>query len=67
LLKKKSDALKKAFRGILLKIVESKVRMAVDYREARMGMAEAIFAAGDFSRAVVDHVNVVSVVRMTMG
>ncbi len=66
LLKKKSDALKKAFRGILLKIVESKVRMAIDYRDARMGMAEATFAAGDFSRAVVDHVNVVSVVRMTM-
>ena len=56
LLKKKSDALKKAFRLILSKIVESKVRMGVDYREARMGMAEANFAAGDFSRAVVDHV-----------
>ena len=41
LLKKKSDALKKAFRAILAKIVESKVRMAIDYREARMGMAEA--------------------------
>ena len=52
LLKKKSDALKKAFRAILQKIVESKVRMGVDYRDARMGMAEAQFAAGDFSRAV---------------
>ena len=56
MLKKKSDALKKAFRAILAKIVESKVRMGVDYKEARMGMAEANFAAGDFSRAVVDHV-----------
>jgi len=66
LLKKKSDALKKAFRSILQKIVESKVRMAFDYREARMGMAEANFAAGDFGRAVVDHVAVCSPVRMTM-
>ena len=66
LLKKKSDALKKAFRAILQKIVESKVRMGVDYREARMGMAEANFAAGDFSRAVVDHVAVCSPVRMTV-
>ena len=66
LLKKKSDALKKAFRGILQKIVESKVRMGIDYKDARMGMAEANFAAGDFSRAVVDHVAVCSPVRMTM-
>ena len=66
LLKKKSDALKKAFRAILQKIVESKVRMGVDYRDARMGMAEAQFAAGDFSRAVVDHVAVCSPVRMTL-
>ena len=66
MLKKKSDALKKAFRGILAKIVESKVRMGIDYKEARMGMAEANFAAGDFSRAVVDHVAVCTPVRMTM-
>ena len=66
LLKKKSDALKKAFRSILAKIVESKVRMGIDYRDARMGMAEANFAAGDFSRSVVDHVAVCSPVRMTL-
>ena len=66
MLKKKSDALKKAFRGILAKIVESKVRMGFDYKDARMGMAEANFAAGDFSRAVVDHVAVCTPVRMTM-
>ncbi len=66
LLKKKSDALKKAFRAILAKIVESKVRMGFDYKEARMGMAEANFAAGDFSRAVVDHVQTVTPVRMTL-
>ena len=31
-----------------------------------MGMAEANFAAGDFSRAVVDHVQTVTPVRMTL-
>ena len=34
LLKKKSDALKKAFRAILAKIVEAKIRMAFDFKEA---------------------------------
>ena len=66
LLKKKSDALKKAFRAILAKIVDSKVRMGLDYREARLGMAEANFAAGDFSRAVIDNLPVCSPVRLTM-
>lgn len=40
--------------------------MGVDYRDARLGMAEANFAAGDFSRAVVDHVNVCTPVRLTV-
>ena len=66
LLKKKSDALKKALRAILAKIVDSKVRMGLDYREARLGMAEANFAAGDFSRAVIDNLPVCSPVRLTM-
>ena len=66
LLKKKSDALKKAFRGILANIVESKVRMGLDYKEALIGMAEANFAAGDFSRAVVDHVKTKTPVRLTV-
>jgi len=65
LLKKKSDALKKAFRAILQKIVESKVRMGVDYRDARMGMAEANFAAGDFSRAVEDSASEWTPVRLS--
>lgn len=65
MLKKKSDALKKAFRAILQKIVESKVRMGVDYRDARMGMAEANFAAGDFSRAVEDSASEWTPVRLS--
>ena len=66
LLKKKSDALKKAFRGILQKIVEAKVRMGLDYKEALLGLAGATFAAGDFSRAVVDDVKVKTNVRLNM-
>jgi len=40
--------------------------MGIDYREARMGMAEANFAAGDFGHSVLEHVAVCSQVRMTM-
>ena len=56
LLKKKSDALKKAFRAILQKIIEAKVRMGGDFKDATIGLAGATFAAGDFSRGVLDHV-----------
>ena len=56
LLKKKSDALKKAFRAILSKIVESKVLMGAEYKRALLALATATFAAGDFTRAVVDNV-----------
>ena len=66
LLKKKSDALKKAFRQILAKIVEAKVRMGTDYREALLGLAGATFAAGDFSRAVTDNVKTKTSVRLNV-
>ena len=66
LLKKKSDALKKKFRSILQMIVESKIRMGTDYREALMGMAGAQFAAGDFSRSVVGQVKNKTPVRLTV-
>jgi V-type H+-transporting ATPase subunit D len=56
LLKKKSDALKKAFRDIMVKILETKKRMGKDYNEALLSLAEANFAAGDFSKAVFDSV-----------
>lgn len=65
-MKKKSDALKKAFRGILQKIVESKVRMGLDFKEASLGLASAYFAAGDFSRNVIDHVKTRTNVRMNI-
>jgi V-type H+-transporting ATPase subunit D len=54
LLKKKSDALKKAFRVILVKIVDTKKRMGKEFNESLMALAEANFAAGDFSRNVMD-------------
>jgi V-type H+-transporting ATPase subunit D len=56
LLKKKSDALKKAFRDIMVKILETKKRMGKDYNESLLALAEANFAAGDFSKAVFDSV-----------
>ena len=64
LLKKKSDALKKAFRAILQRIVESKVRMGSDFKEASIGLASAYFAAGDFSRNVLDNVKQRTSVRL---
>lgn len=54
LLKKKSDALKKAFRNILVQIVETKKNMGKEFNEALFSLAEANFAAGDFSRNVLD-------------
>lgn len=66
MLKKKADALKKAFRAILQRIVESKVRMGADYKEALLGLAGATFAAGDFSRSVIDHVKTKTSVRCTV-
>ena len=66
MLKKKSDALKKAFRGILQKIVEAKIRMGIDFKEASLGLASAYFAAGDISRNVVDHVKTRTNVRLNV-
>lgn len=54
LLKKKSDALKKAFRACLAKIVEAKVKMSMEYKEASLSLASAFFAAGDFKRNVIE-------------
>ena len=55
-MKKKSDALKKEFHKILGKLVESKSRMGNDYKDAILSIAQATYAAGDFSRAVVEQV-----------
>lgn len=65
-MKQKSDALKKAFRAILLKIIEAKVRMSADFKDATIGLAQAQFAAGDFSRSVLDHVKQRTSVRLTV-
>uniref|UniRef100_A0A4W5PM59 V-type proton ATPase subunit D n=1 Tax=Hucho hucho TaxID=62062 RepID=A0A4W5PM59_9TELE len=49
LLKKKADALSMRFRQILRKIIETKTLMGEVMREAAFSLAEAKFAAGDFS------------------
>ena len=64
LMKKKSDALKKEFNKILLRLVESKSRMGTDYRDAQLSIAQATYAAGDFSRSVIEQVKSKSSVRV---
>ena len=66
LLKKKSDALKKAFRDIMIKILETKKRMGRDYNESLVALAEANFAAGDLSKSVFDSVGTKSNVRLNV-
>ncbi len=66
LLKKKADALKKAFRTILGKIVETKKRMGREFNESLMSLAEANFAAGDFSKSVYDSVKTRTNVRLNV-
>ncbi|KAK9531382.1 hypothetical protein VZT92_010809 [Zoarces viviparus] len=57
LLKKKSDALCMRFRQILRKIIETKTKMGEVMREAAFSLAEAKFAAGDFSATIIQNVN----------
>lgn len=66
LLKKKSDALKKSFREILVKIVDTKKKMGKEFNEALLALAEANFAAGDFSRNVLDQVKTKTNVRLNV-
>ena len=64
LLKKKSDALKKKFREIMTKILETKKRIGKDYGECLFALAEANFAAGDFAKGVFDSVGSNTKVRL---
>lgn len=66
LLKKKSDALKKSFREILIKILETKKRMGKEYNGALISLAEANFAAGDFQKSVLDSVKTRTNVRLNV-
>jgi len=66
LLKKKSDALKKAFNDIMKKIVLTKKRMGKDFNECQLEMAQANFAAGDFGVTVRDSVKTKTNVRLTI-
>ena len=66
LLKKKADALKKSFREVLVKIVDTKKRMGKEFNESILSLAEANFAAGDFSRNVLDGVKIRTNVRVNV-
>lgn len=66
LLKKKSDALKKAFNQIMLKIVDTKKRMGRDFKECLLEMAQANFAAGNFGNTVRDSVKLKTTVRVSI-
>ena len=57
LLKKKADALTLRFRLILKKIIETKTVMGDVMREATFSLAQANFAAGDFSQIVLQNVD----------
>jgi len=56
LLKKKSDALTLRFRAILSKIIETKIRMGTEMREASFSLVTAKYAAGEISQTVVESV-----------
>lgn len=56
LLKKKADALSLRFRQILGKIIQTKTLMGEVMKEAQFSLAEANFAAGDFSQTVLQNV-----------
>ncbi|CAI2378791.1 unnamed protein product [Moneuplotes crassus] len=66
LLKKKSDALKKAFREVMLKIIDTKKRMGDEFSQSMLSLAEANFAAGDFGRNVADQVKTKSNIRLSV-
>ena len=66
LLKKKVDALKKAFREIMLKILTAKKSMGKNFSEALLALAEANFAAGDFGRNLADSVKTKTNVRLNV-
>lgn len=57
LLKKKADALTLRFRQILGKIIETKNLMGEAMKEATFSLAQANFAAGDFSQMVLQNVD----------
>ena len=64
LLKRKSDALKKAFNDIMKKIVQTKKKMGKEFNECLLEMAQANFAAGDFGNIVRDSVKTKTNVRL---
>jgi V-type H+-transporting ATPase subunit D len=66
LLKKKSDALKRAFNEIMKAIVLTKKNMGREFQEAQLEMAQAKFAAGEFGVTVRDSVKQKTNVYLTV-
>ena len=66
MLKKKSDALKKAFNEIMKRIVETKKNMGKDFNDCQLEMARANFAAGDVGVTVRDSVKNKTNVRVNI-
>ncbi|RDD40869.1 V-type proton ATPase subunit D [Trichoplax sp. H2] len=56
LLKKKADALTLRFRAILKKMIDTKLLVGDIMKEANYSLAEAKFAAGDFTQVVLEKV-----------
>ncbi|CAI2379301.1 unnamed protein product [Moneuplotes crassus] len=65
-LKKKSEALKKVFRQVTIKIFETNKRIGAHFTQAMLSLAGANFAAGDFQGAVTDQVKSKSSARLTV-
>lgn len=64
LLKKKADALMKAYNEVLKAIFVAKKGMGKDFTQCQVAMAEATFAAGDFGTIVRDQVKPQTNVRV---
>jgi vacuolar-type H+-ATPase subunit D/Vma8 len=47
-------------------LVESKARMGNDYKDALLSFAQATYAAGDFSRAVLEQVKTKTSLRLNV-
>jgi len=55
LLKKKSDAIKNALTSILKEILDTKLRVGKEMREAGFAHTDAVYSAGDFNHLVIEN------------
>jgi len=55
LLKKKSDAIKNALTAILKEILDTKLRVGKEMKEAGFSHTDAVYSAGDFNHLVIEN------------